>query len=122
MTAPTASDGVVRALKEMAAPPIGIFLAVVFTEAFIGGFAAGIVYLLLKAGVALGIYQNAVHWNIGYTLGYSAAGLVLLGMVPGIGGMIIHPVFGVLGTLITLVGLGLVIFLLIEKLELDEFS
>lgn len=120
MAAPTGSHGGERAVAEFVAPSVGVLLAVVLTQEFLGAVMAGVVYLLLTGGVLLGIYTSARHWNVRYTAGFVVSGIVLLVMVPGIVSEIVHPIFGFLGTLIGVVFLIAMVFLLIEKSGLDE--
>lgn len=121
MPAPTGADGIGRAVKEVFVPPIGVFLIVVVTKEFVGSVAAGLVYLLLLAGIFLGIYTAATHWNVGYTAGFVLSGIVLIWIAPGIISTVIHPVFGVLGTLLGVVFLIGMTLLLIEKAGINEF-
>lgn len=121
MPAPTGSDGLGRAVEEVFVPPIGVFLVVVVTKEFVGPVVAGLVYLLLLGGISLGIYSSATHWNIRYTAGFVLSGIVLIWMAPSIISTMVHPVFGVLGTLIGVVFLGAMALLLFEKSGLDEF-
>lgn len=120
MAAPTGSDGLKRGLTEFAEPPIVVILAVIFTEELIGGFAAGIIYLLLTGGILAGIYFAAKNWNIPYTAGFVFSGLILTRMVPDILSDILHPVFDFLGTLILVAFLIGMIYLLMEKTGVDE--
>jgi len=120
MPAPTGSDGVGRAIQEVFVPPVGVFMIVVFIKEFVGPVVAGLVYLLMLAGIFLGIYTSAKYWNISYTTGFVLSGIVLIWMSPGIISTVIHPVFGLLGTLIGIVFLGGMALLLIEKSGLDD--
>ncbi len=120
MPAPTGADGIGRGVEEVFVPPIGVFLIVVVTKEFVGPVIAGLVYLLLLAGIFLGIYTSAKHWNIRYTTGFVLSGLVLIWMAPSIISTVIHPVFGFLGTVIGMVFLVGMAFLLLEKAGLDE--
>jgi dolichyl-phosphate-mannose--protein O-mannosyl transferase len=120
MPAPTEADGVGRAIQEVFVPPVGVFMIVVFTREFVGPVVAGLVYLLMLAGIFLGIYTSAKYWNIRYTTGFVLSGIILVWMAPGIISTVIHPVFGLLGTLIGIVFLGGMALLLIEKSGLNE--
>ncbi|EMA08746.1 hypothetical protein SAMN05443574_1193 [Haloarcula vallismortis] len=120
MPAPTGADGVGRGLQEVFVPPVGVFLIVVFIKEFVGPVVAGLVYLLMLTGIFLGIYTSAKYWNIRYTTGFVLSGIILIWMAPGIISTVIHPVFGLLGTLIGFVFLGAMALLLIEKSGLDE--
>ena len=120
MPAPTRADGVGRGLQEVFVPPVGVFLIVVFIKEFVGPVVAGLVYLLMLAGIFLGIYTSAKYWNIRYTTGFVLSGIILIWMAPGIISTVIHPVFGLLGTLTGFVFLGAMALLLIEKSGLDE--
>lgn len=115
MPAPTGADGLGRAVEEVFVPPVGVFIIVVVTKEFVGPVLAGLVYLLLLAGIFLGIYTSAKHWNIRYTTGFVLSGVVLIWMAPSIISTVIHPVFGVLGTLLGVVFLVAMLFLLLEK-------
>ena len=53
MPAPTGADGVGRGLQEVFVPPVGVFLIVVFIKEFVGPVVAGLVYLLMLAGIFL---------------------------------------------------------------------
>ena len=101
-------------------PPVGVFMIVVFIKEFVGPVVAGLVYLLMLAGIFLGIYTSAKYWNIRYTTGFVLSGIVLIWMAPGIISTVIHPVFGLLGTLIGIVFLGGMSLLLIDKSGLDD--
>ena len=120
MPAPTGADGVGRSLQEVFVPPVGVFLIVVFIKEFVGPVVAGLVYLLMLVGIFLGIYTSAKYWNIRYTTGFVLSGIILIWMAPGIISTVIHPVFGLLSTLIGFVFLGAMALLLIEKSGLDE--
>lgn len=120
MPAPTGADGIGRAMEEVFVPPVGVFIIVVVIKEFVGPVVAGLVYLLLLAGIFLGIYTSAKNWNIRYTTGFVLSGIVLIWMAPSIISTVIHPVFGLLGTLIGIVFLGGIALLLIEKAGLDE--
>lgn len=120
MPAPTGTYGIGRAVEEVFVPPVGVFIIIVVTKEFVGPVVAGLVYLLLLAGIFLGIYTSAKNWNIQYTAGFVLSGIVLIWMAPSITSTVIPPVFGFLGTLIGIVFLGGMVFLLIEKTGLDE--
>jgi dolichyl-phosphate-mannose--protein O-mannosyl transferase len=120
MPAPTGADGIGRAIQEVFVPPVGVFMIVVFIKEFVGPVVAGLVYLLMLAGIFLGIYTSAKYWNIRYTTGFVLSGIVLIWMAPGIISTVIHPVFGLLGTLIGIVFLGGMSLLLIDKSGLDD--
>jgi dolichyl-phosphate-mannose--protein O-mannosyl transferase len=120
MPAPTGADGVGRAIQEVFVPPVGVFMIVVFIKEFVGPVVAGLVYLLMLAGIFLGIYTSAKYWNISYTTGFVLSGIVLIWMAPGIISTVIHPVFGLLGTLTGIVFLGGMALLLIDKSGLDD--
>jgi dolichyl-phosphate-mannose--protein O-mannosyl transferase len=120
MPAPTGANGVGRAIQEVFVPPVGVFMIVVFTRECVGPVVAGLVYLLMLAGIFLGIYTSAKYWNIRYTTGFVLSGIILVWMAPGIISTVIHPVFGLLGTLIGIVFLGGMALLLIEKSGLNE--
>ncbi|WP_246989577.1 hypothetical protein [Halorientalis marina] len=120
MPAPTGTDGVGRAVQEVFVPPVGVFIIVVVIKEFVGPVVAGLVYLLMLVVIFLGIYTSAKNWNIRYTMGFVLSGIVLIWMAPSIISTVIHPVFGLLGTLIGIVFLGGMALLLIEKAGLDE--
>lgn len=96
-------------------PPIGIIVAVVLTDEFLGPVTAGLVYLSLTGFVLFGIYTSAKHWNIPYTAGFVFSAFLLFGMVPDVVSGIVHPFFGVLGQLLIIVFLIGMAVLLFEK-------
>jgi hypothetical protein len=55
--APTASDGFSRAVVEMAAPSVGVFLTVIFTKEFIGGLTAAI-FIRIATSQNIGIFAT----------------------------------------------------------------
>jgi hypothetical protein len=120
MPAPTASDGFSRAVVEMAAPPVGVFLTVIFTKEFVGGLTAGIVYILLTAAIFIGIVTSAKYWNLRYLGSFLPAALVLFFMMPNFMSEVIHPIFTVFGSLVTLVGLLVLVLVLFKKAGIDE--
>lgn len=101
-------------------PPIGVLLIVVFTKEFAGPVVAGLVYLLLLGGIFLGIYTSAKHWNVRYTTGFLLSGVVLIWLTPSIISTLIHPIFGILGTLLGVVFLVGMALLLLEKAGINE--
>lgn len=120
MPAPTASDGFSRAVVEMVAPPVGVFLTVIFTKEFVGGLTAGIVYILLTATIFLGIVTSAKYWNLRYLGSFLPAALVLFFMMPNFLSEVIHPIFTAFGSLVTLVGLLVLVLVLFKKAGIDE--
>lgn len=120
MPAPTASDGFSRAVVEMAAPSVSVFLIVIFTKEFVGGITAGIVYILLTAAIFIGIVTSAKYWNLRYLGSFLPAALVLFFMMPNIMTEVLHPVFGVFGSLVTLAGLLALALVLVKKAGLYE--
>lgn len=120
MPAPTGSNGVSRAVAEVLSPSIGVIIAVVFTKAFLGGLAAGLVYLILMTGIVAGLLISAQNWNIRYTAGFIIAGFVFMSMMPSLISELIHPVFAGLGTVIWVVGFIMLFGLLAKKLGLKE--
>lgn len=120
MPAPTGADGIGQAMEEVFIPPVGVFIIVVVIKEFVGPVVAGLVYLLLLAVIFLGIYTSAKNWNIRYTTGFVLSGIVLIWMAPSIISTVIHPVFGLLGTLFGIVFLGGMALLLIKKAGLNE--
>jgi hypothetical protein len=95
-------------------------MIVVFIKEFVRPVVAGLVYLLMLAGIFLWIYRSAKYWSISYTTGFVLSGIVLIWMTPGIILTVIHPVFGLLGTLIGIAFLGGMALLLIEESGLDD--
>lgn len=120
MAPPTGSDGVERAF-EFAMPTVGVVIVVSLVKEFYGGIAAGLIYLVLTGAILAGIYFSATYWNTGYAAGFVVSAVVLWMMVPGVIGEIVHPVFGVLGQLLTLGFLILMAALLARKSGLMGF-
>lgn len=119
MPAPTGGDGLERAV-EFVLPSAGVIIAVALTKEFAGGIAAGLIYLLLWGAILAGIYTSATNWNIPYTANFVIAAIILWVMTPGVITKIVHPIFGVLGTLIGGVFLVAMAVLLIDKAGLDD--
>lgn len=119
MAAPTGSDGVARAF-EFAMPTVGVVIIVSLVKEFYGGIAAGLIYLILTGAILGGIYFSAKYWNAVYAGGFVVSAVVLWMMVPGVIGEIVHPIFGVLGQLLTLGFLVLMAVLLAGKIGLDD--
>ena len=119
MAAPTGSDGVARAF-EFVMPTVGAIIIVSLVKEFYGGVAAGLIYLALTGAILAGIYFSAAYWNTSYAAGFFISAVVLWMMVPGVIGEIVHPVFGVLGQLLTLVFLVLMAALLADKIGLED--
>jgi len=120
MPAPTASDGLSKAVVEMAAPPVGVFLAVIFVKEFVGGIMAGLVYILLTASIFVGIITSAKYWNLRYLGSFLPAAVILFFMMPNFMSEVIHPVFTVFGSLVTLAGLLILLVVLFEKAGIDD--
>jgi len=120
MPAPTASDGLSRAVTEMAVPSVGVYFIVILTKEFVGEITAGIVYILLTTIIVTGIVISAKWWNLRYLGSFLPAALVLFIMMPDIIVEIIHPIWSVLGSLVTLMGLFVLGIILAQKLGLDE--
>lgn len=120
MPAPTESDGIGRAVWELAAPSVGVIMAVAFTKEFLGPVMAGLLYLFLTGIILLGIYTSARHWNIRYTAGFVFSGFILLAITPSIVSQLVHPIFGFLGTLLIIGFLIGMVLLFIDKAGLDE--
>ena len=120
MAAPTGADGWERGVVELLVPSAGVLFAVVVAREFVGPVMAGLVYLFLTAVVLLGIYTAARHWNVRYMAGFVVAGVVLLWLAPSVVSELVHPVFGVLGTLLVVVFLIGMVLLFLEKAGLDD--
>jgi hypothetical protein len=120
MGPPTGGDGLERAI-EFLLPSVGVIVVVTLVKEFFGGVAAGLIYLLLWGLILFGIYTSATYWNIPYTASFVIAAMILWGMTPGVISEIIHPIFGVIGTIIGLVFFAIMAVLLIQKAGLDEF-
>jgi hypothetical protein len=118
--APTAADGVDRAVKEAAGPPLGTIVVVLFTDAFLGAFAAGLVYLVCTVAIVVQFIRAVDNWNIPYTVGYGLAAAVLWVMVPGILGVLVDPVFSLLGSVLSVVAFLAVFLYPGKKLVVDE--
>lgn len=119
MTAPTGGDGLDRAF-EFVLPSVGVVVAVALSKEFFGGIAAGLIYLLLWGLILTGIYTSATHWNIPYTASFVIAAIILWAITPGVISTIVHPVFGVIGSVMGLVFFAMMAVLLIKKTGLDE--
>ncbi|WP_152418504.1 hypothetical protein [Haloarcula amylolytica] len=119
MAPPTGSDGLARAV-EFVLPSVGVVTVVSLTKEVYGGLAAGLIYLVLTGAILGGIYFSAKYWNTIYAAGFVVSAVVLWVMVPGVIGEIVHPVFGVLGQLLTLGFLVLMVILLARKIGLDD--
>jgi len=120
MGAPTGGDGLERAV-EFVLPSVGVVIAVALTKEFFGGVIAGLIYLLLWGLILFGIYASANHWNIPYTAIFVIAAVILWMITPGVISEMIHPVFGVIGSLMGLVFFAAMAVLLVKKAGLDEF-
>lgn len=120
MPAPTGSDGVRRAIQEVLLPPIGVLVVVAVVRELVGPVMAGVVYVALLGGVFLGIYAAATHWNVAYTAGFVLAGAVLFGLAPSVVAELVHPVFGVLGTVLGAVFLVGMVVLFLRKAGLGD--
>ncbi|WP_152422866.1 hypothetical protein [Halorubrum kocurii] len=116
MGTPTITNGIVRAIFEIALPSIAVFLGVVYAQTAWGDVVAGFVFLLLTGIMLLSIYISAKYWTKTYTAGFVLAGLVLLFISPDITSDLVHPIFGHLGTILILGFLILMLKLLGEKL------
>lgn len=69
MTAPSGTDGWDRGLR-LVIPSAVVIIVVVLTKELLGTILAGFVYLLLTAGILVGIYTSARFWNIDYMVGH----------------------------------------------------
>jgi len=96
-------------------------MMVALTKEFFGGTAAGLIYLLLWGLILFGIYTSATHWNIPYTTSFVIAAVILWMITPGVISEIIHPAFGVVGSIMGLVFFAGMAVLVIKKAGLDEF-
>ncbi|WP_178917638.1 hypothetical protein [Natronomonas gomsonensis] len=119
MGSPKITNGIVRAVREIAIPSIVVLLGVVYARTAWGETVAGVVMLALTALTLSGIYLSAKYWTTTYTAGFALAGLVLLFISPDIVSELVHPIFGYLGTALVLVFLLLMLKLLAEKLGID---
>ncbi|MXR40089.1 hypothetical protein GRX01_01770 [Halobaculum sp. WSA2] len=119
MGAPTGEDGLTRAV-EFVLPSAGVIIAVALTKEFLGGAAAGLIYLLLWGVILFGIYTSATYWNISYTASFVVSGAVLWIITPGVISEMIHPVFGVIGSVMGLVFFMGMVVLLVRKAGLDD--
>jgi hypothetical protein len=120
MAAPTGGDGLERAF-EFVLPSVGVIFVVGLTKEFFGGAIAGLIYLLLWGLIVFGIYTSATHWNISYTASFVIAAGILWIITPGVVSKMIHPVFGVIGSVMGLVFFAGMAVLLVKKAGLDEF-
>jgi hypothetical protein len=120
MAAPTGADGWERGVGEFLVPSAGVLMAVILTKEFVGPVVAGLVYLFLTVVVLLGIYTAARYWNVRYMAGFVVAGLILLWLAPSVVSELVHPIFGVLGTLLVVVFLLGMVLLFLEKVGLGD--
>ncbi len=103
MGTPSVQNGIERAFKEIALPSAFILLSVIFANNTWGKIVAGVVFLLLTAGMLLLIYQSAKYWTTTYTAGFAFTGIIFLFTVPDIISPLIHPVFDYLGTILVFI-------------------
>ena len=115
MAAPTLSDGISRAIEEIAVPSIGLLVLIAVIRETYGGQEAGIAYVLSTGIILLGIYTAAKYWNIKYTLGFVVAGVVTWGGIPGVMPHLVPSLFANLGKLIVLCFLISVALMLTDK-------
>lgn len=108
-----------RAVEEFLVPSVGILILVVLVKEFLGPVLAGLVYLGLTVFVLLGIYTAAKHWNLRYMPVFIVAGFALLWMAPSVISELLHPVVGVLGTLLGVGFLFGMVVLFLRKAGLD---
>lgn len=116
MPAPSTSNGIERAISEIAVPSIFLVVTVAIVREMYGGQEAGLVYLGLSILILSGIYFAAKYWNIRYTVGFVVAGVTAVYVVPGAMPHLIPPRFSSLGNVVVLVFLGLIGMRLFDKL------
>lgn len=115
MGSPTIRNGITRAFSEIAMPSLAVLGAVLYARAAWGEFVAGIVFLVMTAGILSGLYLSAKYWTTTYVAGFSIAGIVLLFISPDIVSDLLPAPFAYLGTAIILVFLLLVFRLFLQK-------
>jgi hypothetical protein len=102
MAAPSLFDGISRAIEELAIPSIVLLTVIVGIRITYGGREAGITYVVLTVVILLGIYTAAKYWNVRYTAGFVAAGLLVWFVLPGVIPQLIPDLFTNLSKLIVL--------------------
>jgi len=115
MPAPSASNGIERAISEIALPSIFLIVTVAVVREIYGAQEAGLVYLGLSIFMLSGIYFAAKYWNIPYTFGFVVAGIAAVYVVPGVMPYLIPGQFSDLGTMIVLGFIGLTGMRLLDK-------
>jgi len=83
MPAPTARNGLERAVGLLSVPSLVIIFVVVFTRHYYSEFTAGLVLVCLTGLVLLGAALSAKYWNAAYTAGFLFGALFLFFAVPG---------------------------------------
>ena len=97
MAAPSLTDGISRAIEEVAVPSVGLIIILALVRECCGAYEAGIVYVLITIDLFGGIYMNAKYWNIKYTSAFVVIGFVLLFAVPSVAPYVIPSFFANLG-------------------------
>ncbi|WP_143416423.1 hypothetical protein [Halobacterium hubeiense] len=105
MPAPTFSDGADSGIADMGVPSVPLLLSVTFVSEFVGLIGAGLLYLVIVAGISIHTITSAKYWNGPYTAGYVLTGVFMWFLIPSVIPQIIPPIFGYFGAAVVFTSL-----------------
>lgn len=120
MPAPSAGNGLERAIKIILIPSTAVLFAVVMSLQLFGPSAAGLVLNAATLFTLLGIAGAAMFWNTEYTGMIAIGGTVVFFIAPGITSQLVHPVFAAVNQFAILCFLGYVWLVFFGKLGLGS--